>query len=66
MKLEELTRAFRGAAQVEIVGTGSFADSFGINNVALVDGQPRTLGLRELLTVYVDFFRPGKRVKDPR
>ena len=24
-------------------------DSFGINNVALVDGQPRTLGLRELL-----------------
>ena len=30
-------------------------DSFGINNVALVDGQPRTLGLKELLTVYVDF-----------
>lgn len=30
-------------------------DSFGINNVALVDGQPRTLGLRELLKVYVDF-----------
>jgi DNA gyrase subunit A len=29
-------------------------DSFGINNVALVDGQPRTLGLRELLTVYVE------------
>jgi DNA gyrase subunit A len=29
-------------------------DSFGINNVALVDGQPRTLGLRELLQVYVD------------
>ena len=29
-------------------------DSFGINNVALVDGQPRTLGLRELLKVYVD------------
>src|SRR6185436_2586442 len=30
-------------------------DSFGINNVALVDGQPRTLGLRELLQVYVGF-----------
>src|SRR5690606_40100260 len=30
-------------------------ETFGINNVALVDGQPRTLGLRELLTVYVDF-----------
>ncbi len=28
-------------------------DSFGINNVALVEGQPRTLGLRELLDVYV-------------
>ncbi|HXD28136.1 MAG TPA: DNA topoisomerase (ATP-hydrolyzing) [Arthrobacter sp.] len=28
-------------------------DSFGINNVALVDGQPRTLGLRELLEVYI-------------
>ncbi|MGL4173233.1 MAG: DNA gyrase/topoisomerase IV subunit A [Actinomycetota bacterium] len=30
-------------------------DSFGINNVALVDGQPQTLGLRELLRVYVNF-----------
>ena len=30
-------------------------DSFGINNVTLVDGQPRTLGLRELLRVYVEF-----------
>jgi DNA gyrase subunit A len=30
-------------------------DSFGINNVCLVDGQPRTLGLKELLRVYVDF-----------
>jgi DNA gyrase subunit A len=29
-------------------------DSFGINNVALVDGQPLTLGLKELLEVYVD------------
>jgi DNA gyrase subunit A len=29
-------------------------DSFGINNVALVDGQPRTLGLRELIEVWVD------------
>jgi DNA gyrase subunit A len=29
-------------------------DSFGINNVALVDGQPLTLGLKELLQVYVD------------
>ncbi|MFZ2015332.1 MAG: DNA topoisomerase IV subunit A [Nocardioides sp.] len=29
-------------------------DSFGINAVALVDGQPRTLGLRELLRVFLD------------
>ncbi|MCD5314180.1 DNA gyrase/topoisomerase IV subunit A [Kineosporia babensis] len=29
-------------------------ESFGINNVALVDGQPRTLGLLELLSVYVN------------
>ncbi|MGM1016396.1 MAG: DNA gyrase/topoisomerase IV subunit A [Actinomycetota bacterium] len=28
-------------------------DSFSINNVALVEGQPRTLGLKELLSVYV-------------
>jgi len=46
-------------------------DSFGINNVALVDGQPRTLGLKDLLRVYVEFridvvrrrteYRLGKR-----
>ncbi len=29
-------------------------DSFGINAVALVDGQPRTLGLQELLRVFLD------------
>jgi DNA gyrase subunit A len=29
-------------------------ESFGINAVALVEGQPRTLGLRELLEVYVN------------
>lgn len=28
-------------------------DSFGINNVALVEGQPQTLGLKEMLAVYV-------------
>ncbi|MFI7482677.1 DNA topoisomerase (ATP-hydrolyzing) subunit A [Kocuria sp. M1R5S2] len=46
-------------------------DSFGINNVALVDGRPRTMGLLELLRVYVEHrlsvvrrrtgFRLGKR-----
>jgi len=29
-------------------------ETFGINNVALVDGQPRVLGLRELLQIYTD------------
>ena len=29
-------------------------ESFSINSVALVDGQPRTLGLRDLLQVYLD------------
>jgi DNA gyrase subunit A len=29
-------------------------ETFGINNVALLDGQPRVLGLRELLSIYVD------------
>lgn len=29
-------------------------ESFGINNVALVDGQPRTLGLLEMLQVFLD------------
>lgn len=29
-------------------------DSFGINNVALVNGRPKTLGLLELLQVYLD------------
>ncbi|MFE6966867.1 DNA topoisomerase (ATP-hydrolyzing) subunit A [Agromyces sp. NPDC057679] len=29
-------------------------DGFSFNNVALVDGQPQTLGLKELLSVYVD------------
>ncbi|MFF2633508.1 DNA topoisomerase (ATP-hydrolyzing) subunit A [Microbacterium sp. NPDC058021] len=28
-------------------------DSFGINNVALVEGQPQTLGLKQLLQVYL-------------
>jgi DNA gyrase subunit A len=46
-------------------------ETFGINNVALVDGQPRVLGLLELLQIYVDHrievvrrrtaFRRGKR-----
>ena len=47
-------------------------DTFGINTVALVDGQPRTLGLKELLEVFLahrfdvvrrrSAFRRGKAV----
>jgi DNA gyrase subunit A len=29
-------------------------ETFGINNVALVDGRPQVLGLKELLVIYVD------------
>jgi DNA gyrase subunit A len=29
-------------------------ETFGINNVALLDGQPRTLGLKDLLSIYVE------------
>src|SRR6516165_6811942 len=29
-------------------------ETFGINNVALVDGQPKLLGLRDLLQIYAD------------
>ena len=29
-------------------------ENFGINNVALVDGQPRTLGLKQMLEVFVE------------
>ncbi|MBV8170858.1 MAG: DNA gyrase subunit A [Candidatus Eremiobacteraeota bacterium] len=31
--------------------------SFGVNNVALVDGQPRTLSLREMVNAYVEHRR---------
>ncbi len=30
-------------------------ETFGINNVALVDSQPRVLGLKDMLQIYVDF-----------
>ena len=48
-------------------------DSFGINNVALVDGQPRTLGLKQMLEVFLahrydvvrrrSAFRRGKKAE---
>ena len=37
----------------ELYRLSPMEETFGINNVALVDGQPRVLGLRELLEIYV-------------
>ncbi|WP_433501522.1 DNA gyrase/topoisomerase IV subunit A [Sphaerimonospora sp. CA-214678] len=42
------------AVLAELYRLTPMEETFGINNVALVDGRPRTLGLRELLQVYVD------------
>jgi DNA gyrase subunit A len=42
------------AVLAELYRLTPMEETFGINNVALVDGQPRVLGLRELLQIYVD------------
>ena len=66
--LKDLTDRTRGLNLVIEVRAGFNADAvlaelyrltpmeetFGINNVALVDGQPRTLGLKELLSIYLE------------
>ncbi|MBB6119123.1 DNA gyrase/topoisomerase IV subunit A [Nocardiopsis algeriensis] len=50
----ELKNGFNPEAVLEeLYRLTPMEESFGINNVALVDGQPQTLGLRELLQVYV-------------
>lgn len=50
----EVKNAFNPEAVLEALHRYTpLEESFGINNVALVEGQPRTLGLRELLEVYV-------------
>jgi DNA gyrase subunit A len=65
--LKDLTDRKRGLQLVIEIRSGFNADAvlaelyrltpmeetFGINNVALVDGQPRVLGLRQLLEIYV-------------
>jgi DNA gyrase subunit A len=43
------------AVLAELYRLTPMEETFGINNVALVDGQPKVLGLRELLQIYVDF-----------
>src|SRR6266516_3174619 len=42
------------AVLAELYRLTPMEETFGINNVALVDGQPRTLGLRDLLAIWVD------------
>ncbi|WP_106580870.1 DNA gyrase/topoisomerase IV subunit A [Murinocardiopsis flavida] len=51
----ELKNGFNPEAVLEdLYRLTPMEETFGINNVALVDGQPQTLGLRELLQVYVE------------
>jgi DNA gyrase subunit A len=42
------------AVLAELYRLTPMEETFGINNVALVDGQPRVLGLKEMLSIYVD------------
>ncbi len=42
------------AVLAELYRLTPLEESFGINNVALVDGQPRTLGLKALLQVFLE------------
>jgi DNA gyrase subunit A len=41
------------AVLAELYRLTPLEESFGINNLALVDGQPRTLGLKEMLQVFL-------------
>src|ERR1700689_1342572 len=41
------------AVLAELYRLTPMEETFGINNVALVDGQPRVLGLRELLEIFI-------------
>jgi DNA gyrase subunit A len=51
----EVKNGFRPEALLEqLYKLTPMEDSFGINAVALVDGQPRTLGLNQLLDVFLE------------
>jgi DNA gyrase subunit A len=51
----EIRNGFHAEAVLdELYRLTPMEDTFGINNVALVDGQPQVLGLRQLLQIYVD------------
>jgi DNA gyrase subunit A len=52
----EVKSGFRPEAVLEhLYRLTPLQESFAVNAVSLVDGRPRTLGLREMLRVYVDF-----------
>jgi DNA gyrase subunit A len=42
------------AVLAELYRLTPMEETFGINNVALLDGQPRTLGLKDLLRIYIE------------
>ena len=42
------------AVLAELYRLTPMEETFGINNVALLDGQPRTLGLKDLLSIYIE------------
>jgi DNA gyrase subunit A len=51
----EVKNGFNPEAILEQLYRGTkLEDSFAINSVALVEGQPRTLSLKEMLTVYLE------------
>ena len=51
----EIKNGFHPEAMLEqLYKQTPMEDSFGINAVALVDGQPRTLALKQMLEVYLD------------
>ncbi len=51
----EIKNGFNPEAILEQLFRGTkLEDSFAINSVALVEGQPRTLSLKEMLTVYLE------------
>ncbi|MBA2773509.1 MAG: DNA topoisomerase IV subunit A [Nocardioidaceae bacterium] len=51
----EIKNSFHAEAILEqLYRQTPMEESFGVNAVALVDGQPRTLGLQQMLRVYLD------------
>ena len=50
----EVRRLQPQAVLAELYRLTPMEETFGINNVALLDGQPRTLGLKELLSIYIE------------